>query len=130
MNKARLVLYDDLLILDETEVVFCDRKNLEGIAASCLRSTPGAETAEIYIKNKLSLKFQLTRKGNIKKMNIHPNWGGRRPGSGRKKQFGTRTNLVHFRVDDETMEFLNSLLNKKADFLRAAVKEKMDRENK
>ena len=42
MEKARIVLYDDLVIIDETETNFTDAKNLESIVISCLRTTPGA----------------------------------------------------------------------------------------
>lgn len=130
MDKARVVIYDDLLIIDETEINFTDSKNLEAIVASCLRSTPDAEIAEVYVKGKMKSRMQLTPKGKIKKLSIHPNWGGRREGAGRKKQIGTRTNIIAVRVDDETWDYLCSLLDKKAEFVRAAIKEKRERDNK
>ena len=129
-NKARVVLYDDLLIVDETEVAYSNAKNLEAIVASCLRSTPDAITAEVYAKDKLKMKMQLTRKGNPKKLNIHPNWGGRREGSGRKA-IGPKAlkNIVFFRVDDEMYEFLQSMIGKSNDFIRQAIREKRERDN-
>lgn len=130
MNKARIVLYDDLLIIDETEVNFTDKKNLESITTSCLRTTPTAEIAEVYIHDKLNMKMQLTRKGNPKKLSIHPNWGGRREGSGRKPIGATAlTNLIGLRVDDNMLEFLKSLMSKRNEFIRKAIQEKREREN-
>lgn len=129
-NKARIVLYDDLLIVDETEVAYSTTKNLEAIVASCLRSTPDAITAEVYSKDKLKMKMQLTRKGKPKKLNIHPNWGGRRKGCGRKP-IGPKalTNLVFFRADDEMYEFLQSMIGKSNEFIRQAIREKRERDN-
>ena len=63
MEKARIVLYDDLVIIDETETFFTDSKNLESIVISCLRTTPGALIAEVYVKDKLKSKMTLTNKG-------------------------------------------------------------------
>lgn len=128
--KARVVIYDDILIADETEVSYSNMKNLEAITVSCLRSTPGAEIAEAYSGGKLKLKLQITKRGKIKKLGIHPNWGGRRKGSGRKPIGGDKALSVRvaFRVDIATYEFLQTLLNKKWEFVRAAIREKIERE--
>ena len=91
MEKARIVLYDDLVIIDETETNFTDAKNLESIVISCLRTTPGALIAEVYVKDKLKSKMTLTNKGKPKKMSIHPNWGGRRAGAGWRLRKSQRT---------------------------------------
>ena len=125
MEKARIVLYDDLVIIDETETFFTDAKNLESIVISCLRTTPGALIAEVYVKSKMTL----TNKGKPKKMNIHPNWGGRRAGAGgKRKGEEVLSSKVCFRVDEETLEFLKSLLDKKGEYIRKAIQEKRERD--
>ena len=129
MEKARIVLYDDLVIIDETETFFTDSKNLESIVISCLRTTPGALIAEVYVKDKLKSKMTLTNKGKPKKMSIHPNWGGRRAGAGgKRKGEEVLSSKVCFRVDDETLEFLKSLLDKKGEYIRKAIQEKRERD--
>lgn len=129
MEKARIVLYDDLVIIDETETFFTDAKNLESIVISCLRTTPGALVAEVYVKDKLKSKMTLTNKGKPKKMSIHPNWGGRRAGAGgKRKGEEVLSSKVCFRVDEETLEFLKNLLDKKGEYIRKAIQEKRERD--
>lgn len=128
--KARIVIYDELLIIDETEVSYCDLGNLEALTASFLRSTPGAEIAEAYIGGgKLKYRLQLTRKGKVKRLSIHPNWGGARPGAGRKPIGGKALSIkIAFRVDQDTFDFLQTLLTKKGKFVRDAIREKRERD--
>lgn len=129
MNKANIVLYDDLVIIDETEAYYKDSGHLTNIAVNCLRTTPGAEYAEVYVNGKLKAKYTLTNKGKPKKMSTHPNWGGRRPGAGSTpKGEKAMRNKVSFRVDDEMLEFLNRLLSKKGEYIRQAIREKRDKE--
>lgn len=129
-EKAEIKIYDDLVFIDETETFFKDNEQLAGIASSCLRSTPDAEMVEVYVKGKLKMKFKITSRGKIKKESIHPGWGGARPGAGNKRKEGNVLEYtIHFRCDDEMYEFLNSLLNKKGEYIRKAIREKRDREN-
>lgn len=129
-EKAQIIIYDDLVVIDETETFFSDNEQLAGIASSCLRSTAGAELAEVYVKGKLKFKFRITSRGKIKKESTHPGWGGARPRAGRKsKGEKVLANKVAFRVDNEMLEFLNSLLDEKGDFIRKAVQEKRERES-
>lgn len=130
-NKAQIIIYDDLTIMDETEAFYKDNEQLAGIASSCLRSTPNAELVEVYVKDKLKMKFRITNRGKVKKESIHPGWGGARRGAGcPRKGEGTLEHRIGFRVDNETLEFLDSLLDKKGDFIRQAIKEKRERDNK
>ncbi len=119
-----------MLIIDETDVSYDDIKNLEAVTVACLRSTPGAETIEAYVGGKLKLKFCLTGKGKAKRLSIHPNWGGRRPGAGRKPvEVGKiLSGKVTVHVNQETYEFLQGLYREKGNFVRAAIKEKRERE--
>ncbi len=128
-EKAQIIIFDDLMVIDETETFFKDNEQLAGIATSCLRSTPNAEMVEVWVKNKLKMKFKITNRGKIKKENIHPGWGGARRGAGgpRKGERGLY-HRMQIRVDSETLEFLETLLDKKGDFVRSAIQEKRDRE--
>lgn len=129
-NKAQIIIYDDLVIMDETEAFFKDTEQLAGIASSRLRSTPNAEVVEVYIKGKLKMKFRITNRGKIKKESIHPGWGGARRGAGSpRKGESTLKHRIGFRVDNETLKFLDSLLDKKGEFIRQAIKEKRERDN-
>lgn len=129
-EKARIVIYDDLTIIDETETFFNDKEQLTGIASSCLRSTPNAEIAEVYVKNKLKFKFRITHRGSVKKENLHPNWGGARPNSGPKRKGSEKLdNVIMFKVGKTLFDYITSMDSfTKADWLRSAVKEKMERE--
>ncbi len=130
-EKAQIVIYDDLVVIDETETFFKDNEQLAGIAISCLRSTPSAEMVEVFVRGKLKMKFKITNRGSVKKESIHPNWGGVRPRSGRKPKGEISLNtVIQFRVDKEMYEFLDGMLDKKAEFIRQAIQEKREREKK
>ena len=128
-EKAEIKIYDDLMIIDETETFFKDNEQLAGIASSCLRSTPNAEMVEVYVKNKLKMKFKITNRGKVKKESIHPGWGGARRGAGGPRKGEERlANKVAFRCNNEMLEFLNNLLDKKGEYIRSAIQEKRERE--
>lgn len=129
MDKARIVIYDDLIIIDETEAYFKNMEQLASVATSILRTTPSAEVVEVYIKDKLRQRFTVTNRGKVKKANLHPNWGGARPNSGPKRKGEQRlSELLTIKVTQETMDFLSGLLDKKAEWIRQAIREKRDRE--
>lgn len=130
-EKAEIKIYDDLLIIDETETFFKNNEQLAGIATSCLRSTPSAEMVEVYVKGKLKMKFKLTNRGKVKKESIHPGWGGARRGAGGpRKEKEVLEQTMQFRVDRDTFEFLCSLLDKKGDYIRKAIHEKRERDKR
>ncbi len=129
--RARIVIYDDLMELDDTEVLSNNREQVKSIAHAMLKSTPNAEMCEVYDckTNKMIMKFVITRKGNIKSSRtIHPNWGGRRPGQGApSKGDKALVNRVVVHVDKEMFDFLETL-DSKPEYIRQAIKEKMERE--
>lgn len=131
MMKARIVIYDDMVELDDTEVISDNREQVKNIAHSMLRTTPNAEMCEVFNckDGKMIMKFVITRKGNIKSANVlHPNWGGRRPGQGAKgKGDKALTNRIVFYVDKEMFDFLETL-GSKPEWLRQAVNEKRERD--
>ena len=129
-DKARIIVYDDLMILDETETFFKDSDQLASIARQVLSQTPDAEIAEVWVKEKIKMRFTKNRKGKIVKSNtLHPGWGGRREGAGSKgKGEEALTNRVVFHVNDEMFEFLDALGKRKPEWIRLAVKEKRERE--
>ena len=53
MEKARIIIYDDWAILDETETFFKDKSYLIGIAKSTLQQTPDAVIAEVWVNDRL-----------------------------------------------------------------------------
>lgn len=123
------MIYDDLVIIDETETFFKDNDQLYLIASSVLRSTPSAEMVEVYVKEKLKLRLKITNRGAVKKENLHPGWGGARPNSGPKRK-GQRLDFqLAFRVTEETYNFLNQMDSfTKVKWLRTAIQEKRQRE--
>ena len=129
-EKAQILIYDDLVVIDETETYFKDKEQLTGIAASCLHSTPNAEMVEVYIGGKLKMKYKITNRGKVKKESLHPGWGGYRVGAGAKKK-GTRCldRVLHFKVDEVMYDYVNKMDSRsKAKWLREAVQEKIDKE--
>jgi len=131
MEKANISIYDDLVIIDETETFFKDMNQLNAIATSVLRSTPRAEMVEVFVNNKLKLKLRITNRGAVKKESLHPGWGGARPNSGPKRKGPALDRCLLFKVTEETYNFINKMDSfTKAKWLRAAIQEKRDREEK
>lgn len=131
-KKAIIYVYDDLVTLDDTEMNFKSRDEVAKVAINMLQTTKGAKTAEVYEtpKNNLILKFKIARKGKVQKLKLS-NRGGARAGAGAKRK-GVQVldYIIHFRADRDLYEFLNTKLNKKGEYIRAAIIEKMQRENK
>lgn len=130
-KKAIIYVFDDLSVLDDTEMNFKSRDEVAKVAINMLQSTQGAKTAEVYEtpKNNLILKFKIARKGKVQKLKLS-NRGGARVGAGAKRK-GVQVldYTIHFRADRDLYEFLNTKLNKKCEYIRAAIIEKMQREN-
>lgn len=130
-KKAIIYVFDDLSVLDDTEMNFKSRDEVAKVAINMLQSTQGAKTAEVYEtpKNNLILKFKIARKGKVQKLKLS-NRGGARVGAGAKRK-GVQVldYIIHFRADRDLYEFLNTKLNKKGEYIRAAIIEKMQREN-
>ena len=129
--KARIVIYDDMCIIDETEVESKDKEQIKNIAINLLKTTPDAETAEVWVGKQLSMAFKTMKSGKIKAVTnvAHPNWGGAREKSGRpsKGKLAFRNRIVTH-VNDEMYEYVENK-NNKASWIRQAILEKMERES-
>lgn len=130
MEKIRIIVYDDLCELDETEMLADNRDQAKAVAFNMLRTTQDARTVECWSKNKLVMKFNLTKKMKIvPARTLHPGWGGRREGAGApSKGAKALINRIVLHVDEEMFDFLESKENKKAEWIRQAIIEKRDRE--
>lgn len=129
--RAIIYVYDELMVVDDTEVISDNKEQLANIAISMLRTTPDAKYAEVWdeTSEKMIMKYSLNRKGLPKKESVHPGWGGKRKGAGRKP-IGEKTLdvIVRSRVNKETGKYLDSLLDRRAAFIREAIEEKIVRE--
>nr|UWF98125.1 MAG: hypothetical protein [Bacteriophage sp.] len=133
MEKARIIIYDDWAILDETETFFKDKSYLIGIAKSTLQQTPDAVIAEVWVNDRLKMKFRINSKGKVQqcKVSQHPGWGGRRERAGApSKGAAALIYRVVTHVNEETFEFCESLGRNKGAWLRQAIAEKREREDK
>lgn len=132
IKKARICVYDDYCIIDDTDVLYKNLEQVSQIAISMLKATPDAQYAEVYNckTNRLMQKYKITSRGAVTKTSLHPTWGGKRDGAGRKKKGKLPLNdeIIHFRVDKEMYEFLTTMLSKKAEYIRTAIREKRERE--
>lgn len=135
MKKYRIVSYDEYTISDETEVWADHKEQLANIAKGMFGTSSEVKVVEVIdIKaDHMRLKFIRTPKGKIMPVKVphHPNWGGSR-GGGRPRVENPIHWEVKFKVDDETHAFLYETLDSKTRpaFLRAAIKEKREREGK
>ena len=133
MKKYRIVAYDDIAIIDDTDMFSESKQQLSDMAANMFSTHPDAETVEVFdIKaDKMVLKFGINRKGKVIPMKIqhHPNWGGRREGGGRKKIANPLCRRIYVNVDENTANFLDEMDSKtRPEWLRKAIKEKRERE--
>jgi len=128
--RKRIVIYDDLCIIDETEVLSNDKAQIKAVAISALQTTPDAESVDVFDGSKLLMKFNLTRKGKVVPVkNLHPGWGGYREGAGWKgKGKEALVNRVVIHVNEEMFEFLDKMGNKRPEWIRQAIKEKRERD--
>lgn len=129
-KKARIIVYDDVGILDESDTIFEDKEQLAGIAKQNLSQTPDAEMVEVWAGGKLAMKFEYNRKHKIvPAKNLHPGWGGRRDRAGApSKGDEALVNRVVLHVNEETFDFCESLGRNKAEWIRQAIREKRERE--
>ena len=129
-KKARIIVYDDVGILDESDALFENREQLAGIAKQNLNQTLDAEMVEVWAGGKLAMKFEYNRKHRIvPAKNLHPGWGGRRERAGApSKGAEALTNRVVLHVNEETFGFCESLGKNKAEWIRQAIREKRERE--
>lgn len=129
-KKARIIVYDDVGLLDESDTLFEDKEQLAGIAKQNLNQTLDAEMVEVWAGSRLVMKFEYNRKHKIvPAKNLHPGWGGRRDRAGApSKGAEALTNRVVLHVNEETFDFCESLGRNKAEWIRQAIREKRERE--
>lgn len=134
MKRAKIVISDDIMTLDEAEVTFSQKKQMLGMVESFLKCTKDAETAEVYDMEtgKMIARYIMTKRGKIVPTDVeHFNWGGKRPRSGRPPLgVEAKTNRVIVYVNEDMAAFIESLGRAKNDFLRQAIQEKREREIK
>lgn len=132
MIKARIVVYDDYTILDETEII--NNKDVIGkVANNLLLSTSGAESCEVYDTkaNKMIMRFTLTRKGKVLAAKVKTdNRGGRRPNQyGRPPSPNSFTRYIAIRVSQDVGRWLDENTgNSMAAWIRDAINEKIERD--
>lgn len=128
--RKRIVIYDDLCIIDETEALSNDKAQIKAIATNVLKTTPDAEAVDVFDGEKLILRLNLTKKGKVvQAKNLHPGWGGYREGAGWKgKGKEALVNRVVIHVNEEMFEFLDAMGNKRPEWIRQAIKEKRERD--
>ena len=128
--RKRIVIYDDLCIIDETETLSNDKAQIKAIATNVLKTTPDAEAVDVFDGEKLIMRLNLTRKGKVvQAKNLHPGWGGYREGAGWKgKGKEALVNRVVIHVNEEMFEFLDAMGNKRPEWIRQAIKEKRERD--
>lgn len=129
--KAIIVLYDDLVELDRTEVTYQGEEQLRTIVASTLQDTPSAELAEVYnnISKRLMKTYRLTRTGKLVDCNkepVKPKTWRNRP---RKPPEEKMSHQIYLNVTKEVSDFLLEKLGKtRNSFIREAIQEKFERE--
>lgn len=131
--RARIVVYDDYTILDETEVLSDNKKQIEDIAKDMVLSND-AQSCEVYdTKTKsMIMRFNVTRKGKVVAAKVKKSRaGGARPNAGRKPSPNSFTRYIAIRVTQDVGQWLdeNTGLSMAA-WIRAAINEKIERDEK
>lgn len=129
--KSIIVIYDDLLELDRTEIAYQGETQLKSIVKSLMADYPESEKAEVYNKITQSLVFAYRRdsKGNIHEIERYV---PKRPSVKRKAavmspdpKFPRR---MTFWMNDAVYERLDNVRGHRASYVRKAVEEKLERE--
>lgn len=134
MIKARIVVYDDYTILDETEIIN-SKEVISKVANNLLLSTSGAVSCEVYDTkaSKMIMRFTLTRKGKVLSAKVKTdNRGGRRPNQhGRPPSPNSFTRYIAIRVSQDVGRWLDENTGESmAAWIRDAINEKIERYGK
>lgn len=127
--KSIIVIYDDLLELDRTEVAYQGETQLKSIVKSLMADYPESERAEVYNKITKSLvyTFKRDRKGNVSEIGRYV---PKRPS--RPKATTTPNpkypRRMTFWMNVAVYERLDNVRGHRASFVRKAVEEKLERE--
>lgn len=125
---ATIVLYDDLMIVTETDIEYHQEKQLTDFVKSLFMDMREAERAEVYDRKTGTILYRY-RKSSGKRIVSKDTSVKRRPyyGGGRRRMGQNKPML--FRADKEVCDILNTLCTyAKSSYIRAAIKEKYERE--
>lgn len=129
--KSIIVIYDDLFELDRTEITYQGETQLKSIVKSLMADHPESQKAEVYnkITQSLILAYSRDRRGNLSEIEryVRP----RAKPSHRTPRRPTGINYpqrMTFWMNDATYARLNNVRGHRAEYVRKAVEEKLERE--
>lgn len=127
--KSIIVIYDDLLELDRTEVAYQGETQLKSIIKSLMADYPESERAEVYNKITKSLvyTFKRDRKGNVSEIGRYVPKRPSRPKATMSPDPKYPRRMT-FWMNDAVYERLENVRGHRASFVRKAVEEKLERE--
>ena len=127
--KSIIVIYDDLLELDRTEVAYQGETQLKYIIKSLMADYPESERAEVYNKITKSLvyTFKRDRKGNVSEIGRYVPKRPSRPKATTTPDPKYPRRMT-FWMNDAVYERLDNVRGHRASFVRKAVEEKLERE--
>lgn len=127
--KSIIVIYDDLLELDRTEVAYQGETQLKSIIKSLMADYPESERAEVYNKITKSLvyTFKRDRKGNVSEIGRYVPKRPSRPKATMSPDPKYPRRMT-FWMNDAVYERLDNVRGHRASFVRKAVEEKLERE--
>lgn len=136
--KAIIVISDDLIEIDRTEITYQSKAQLRAIVSSALQDTPDAEIAEVYdaATKSLMTTYRLKRDGTLidcsKALTTAPQPKPRKPRDWSYKYKSPEDKMSHqifINVTEKVNDFLHQTLGRKRNqFVRDAIQEKFDRE--
>lgn len=126
--KSIIVIYDDLLELDRTEVAYQGETQLKSIVKSLMADYPESEKAEVYNKITQSLVYAYRRdsKGNVYEIERYVR--KRAVSHTPRNTVKLYTQRMTFWMEPAVYERLDALRGKRAKYVRDAVVEKLERE--
>lgn len=126
--KSIIVIYDDLLELDRTEVAYQGETQLKSIVKSLMADHPESEKAEVYNKITQSLVYAYRRdsKGNVYEIERYVR--KRAVSHAPRNTVKLYTQRMTFWMEPAVYERLDALRGKRAKYVRDAVVEKLERE--
>lgn len=126
--KSIIVIYDDLLELDRTEVAYQGETQLKSIVKSLMADYPESEKAEVYNKITQSLVYAYRRdsKGNVYEIERYVR--KRAVSHAPRNTVKLYTQRMTFWMEPAVYERLDALRGKRAKYVRDAVVEKLERE--
>lgn len=127
--KSIIVIYDDLLELDRTEVAYQGETQLKSIVKSLMADYPESEKAEVYNKITQSLVYAYRRdsKGNVYEIERYVPKRPTRPKTV-KAPDPKYPKRMTFWMNDAVYDRLDNVRGHRASYVRKAVEEKLERE--